>query len=323
MKRTGVVIPVGENREKNLQRTLEHVAGGIVQPAEVVLVFDGAPVGPYLDAIAAVHDDLNIKTVDLPKHQPGMSQPRNIGVKELDDRIDYVWFLDTDCAPERDCLMGFEWAMLQAGDRVLAGYYDWLAEGATSPLDGLAEEDPRRASFEQFSPLQVFKGDLSAGLACFSGNLMWPVRMFKRVGGFWNELHHGRAEDGELGVRAVGMGIPISYCGVAQCHHFWHPRNVALAMEWNERDVPMLDERHPWLQDRCSCGHQKTMHMTGIDPGDHKGACKECHCEEFEEAIFIVDRDGKRFDARCSVPGCDWSGNSAEIWRHEATHSLG
>jgi hypothetical protein len=206
--------------------------------------------------------------------------------------------------------------MLQAGDRILAGRYDWLAEGAVGPLEGIAEVDPRDASFRQFSPLQVFKGDLSAGLACFSGNLVWPVRGFQRVGGFWNEIHHGRCEDGELGLRAVKMGLPISYVGIAVANHHWHPRSAALAMEWNERDVPMLNERHPWVESRCSCGHQKTMHM---EP-NHRGVCKECSCEEFEQAIFVVEQDGKRFDARCSVLDCDWSGNTAGIWAHEATH---
>lgn len=321
MKKTGCVIPVGEGREENLERTLRALAEGWVKPAHVVLVFDGAAIGPYLPAIAAA-ETLSIRAVELPKHEPGMSQPRNLGVKALDEEgtFDYVWFLDTDCVPEPDCLMAFEWAMLQAGDRILCGRYDWLAEGADSPLEGLAELDPRDASFRKFSPLQVFKGDLSAGLACFSGNLVWPVRGFKRVGGFWNEIHHGRCEDGELGLRAVQMGLPISYVGIAVANHHWHPRNVAVAMERNERDVPMLNERHPWVESRCSCGHQKTLHLSGAEMGDHGGECKDCECEEFEQAMFVVEQDGRRFDARCSLPGCDWSGNTAGIWAHEATH---
>jgi hypothetical protein len=321
VKKTGCVIPVGQGREENLQRTLEAVAGGSVTPSRVVLVFDGATIGPYMGAIASVEHRLPITVIELKKHQPGMVQPRNVGVKELVSlgNFDYVWFLDTDCVPERDCLMAFEWAMLQAGDRILCGRYDWLAVGADSPEDGLAELDPRAASFEQFSALKVFRGDLSAGLACFSGNLVWPVRGFERVGGFWSEIHHGRCEDGELGLRAVSMGLPISYVGIAVAYHHWHPRNVQVAMEWNERDVPMLNERHPWVESRCSCGHQKTMHMAP----NHRGECKDCACEEFEQAMFVVDRDGKRFDARCPIPGCDWSGNTAGIWAHEATHPLG
>lgn len=319
MKKTGVVIPVGQGREENLQRTLEGVAAGIVRPARVVLAFDGASVGPYMHAIAAVESELPLTVIELPKHKPGMSQPRNIGVRELrdlDDRIDYVWFLDTDCVPDEACLMAFEWAMLQAGDRVLAGYYDWMAQGAEIPDDGLEMLDPREASFRANSALRVFKSDLSAGLACFSGNLMWPRLMFERVGGFWNDIHHGRCEDGELGLRAVQMGIPISYVGLAQAHHRWHPRNRAWAVQANDRDVPMLNERHPWVESRCKCGHQKTMHM---EP-NHRGDCKDCACEEFEQAIFVVEQDGKRFDARCSVLDCDWSGNTAGIWAHEATH---
>lgn len=318
MKKTGCVIPVGEGREENLERTLVALADAMVKPSQVVLAFDGAAVGPYLPAIGAVSDRMSVHVLELPKHEPGMTQPRNLGVKALVElgRYDYVWFLDTDCAPEPDCLMAFEWAMLQAGDRILVGRYDWLAEGAETLRDGIVEFDPRAASFAEFSPLQVFKGDLSAGLACFSGNLVWPVKGFQRVGGFWNEIHHGRCEDGELGLRAVKMGLPISYVGLAVANHHWHPRNGRLAMEWNARDVPMLNERHPWVESRCSCGHQKTMHMTA----QHDGACKECQCKGFEQAIFMVEQDGRRFDARCPVPGCEWTGNTAGIWAHEATH---
>lgn len=318
MKKTGLVIPVGVGREENLQRTLEAVASGLVRPERTLLVFDGAPVGPYVNAIAAIERDLPLTVIELMKHQPGMPQPRNVGVKELaaSTRVDNVWFLDTDCVPEESCLMAFEWAMLQAGDRILAGYYDWMAPGAESPEDGLEMRDPREESFRANSALHVFKSDLSAGLACFSGNLMWPIRMFERVGGFWNDIHHGRCEDGELGLRAVQIGMPISYVGLAQAHHRWHPRNIGWAEQANARDVPMLNERHPWVESRCKCGHQKTMHM---EP-NHRGDCKDCACEEFEQAIFVVEQDGKRFDARCPYLDCDWSGNTAGIWAHEATH---
>jgi hypothetical protein len=295
---------------------LGNIACGTVKPAQVILVFDGADVDPYLGVIGEWNDLLHIDTLALPKHEPGMSQPRNEGVRALSEGLAYVWFLDTDCAPDPDCLMAFEWAMLQGCQRVLAGRYDWLAQGAENPMQGIEMLDPRDESFKANSPLTVFRGDLSAGLACFSGNLMWPIAMFERVGGFWNDIHHGRCEDGELGLRAVQIGVPISYCGIAIAQHYWHPRNVALAQEWNERDVPMLNERHPWVESRCSCGHQRTMHMVA----DHSGACKDCQCEGFQQAIFVVEQDGRRFDAHCSLPGCEWSGNTVEIWAHEATH---
>lgn len=127
----------------------------------------------------------------------------------------------------------------------------------------------------------VWENDISAGLSCFSGNLVWPVDEFIRVGGFWSEIHHGRCEDGELGLRAVSMGVPISFAPRARGWHLWHRINTSLAKARNKRDVPMLNERHPWVE-----GAQ----------------------------VFLVDRDGAAFDVLC--PGCSNMIPTIGWWRH-------
>jgi hypothetical protein len=107
------------------------------------------------------------------------------------------------------------------------------------------------------------------------------VKEFYRVGGFWNELYHGRCEDGELGLRATAMGVPISFAPRARGWHLHHPVNTELIEARNTRDVPMLRVRHPWVE--------------GND-------------------IFVVDEDGKRFDVKCHH--CGEVVNTNKWWEH-------
>lgn len=262
-----------------------------VSPALLVLVMDG----PDASAAGAVVGDVPTVMVQAPKHEPGMEQPRNRGVREverIDAGIDTVWFLDSDIIVTPDALGHYVEAMGSAS-RILVGPYDWLPPGVREPLPDL-HNDPRLASFDTIGPQEVLINDLSAGLACFGGNLVWPIDEFVRIGGFWEELHHGRNEDGELGLRAVACGIPISYVGGARGWHLWHGGDPAPTPEWtawaqgiNSIDVPKLNARHPWKE-----------------------------LGEGGEELFMVDEDGKRFNVRCS---CGWSGNTAEIWGHRAS----
>jgi len=102
-----------------------------------------------------------------------------------------------------------------------------------------------------------------------------------RIGGFWNELHHGRCEDGELGLRAVAMGVAISFQSKARGWHVAHDTNNSLIQKRNDRDVPMINSRHPWVQGN---------------------------------GLFVVDEDGKRFNVRC--PNCKESMNTLLWWEH-------
>lgn len=283
----GVVIPVGPGRQDNLNTVLRCLAHQTVRPTGVVVVQDG------FDAEADWGGP--VVTLACAKHEPGREQPRNVGVRALVEHwpdTTHVWFLDSDVHVGPDCLEHLQRA-LAAGheDRIVVGPYDWLAVGEY-PTPGSAyrgtRSDPRWAMFDRYPPGVALTNDLSAGLACFSGNLLWPISEFMRVGGFWSEIHHGRCEDGELGLRAVAMGVPISFAAGARGAHMWHEVNTGLALARNARDVPMLNARHPWLQ--------------GAD-------------------VFMVDRDGKAFDVRCAkcstvVPTVGWWAHADECGVH-------
>lgn len=294
--KVGVVIPVGPGRRENLIEVLKSIAAQKRRVARVVLVCDGDEamtlsheMEPYLDLGAPV-PAIPIHSVLTPKHQPGMEQPRNIGVrflKHLDPEITHAWFCDSDVILEPEASVAFDTCLRIDPNRVLVGPYEWLPPHVREFAPDL-KNDPRWPSFNQYGYPDTRVGDLSAGLACFSGNLIWPISEFERVGGFWNEIHHGRCEDGELGLRAVAMGVPIGFASDARGYHLDHDRNLDWIVQANTRDVPMLNARHPWVEG---------------------------------EGLFVVEKDGKRFDCKCEYPDCDWSGNTAEIWAHQAAHA--
>lgn len=339
------IIPVGPGREENVRAVVKSVVEGTMTPSMIVLVCDGEDA--WIEEDDKLWEDQTLRLlcnrygiqpvlVHAEKHTPGKEQPRNRGVRaveETDKRnamlrqgspTTHAWFLDSDCLASPGTLAAFEAANVadakHLDKRILIGPYDWLARDFREipPLDGNENPgagqfetiDPRWAGFRDHPPSETLTGDLSAGLACFSGNLVWPIDLFTRVGGFWNEIHHGRCEDGELGLRAVQMGIPIGFVEKATAFHLWHPRNIEWVLAANERDVPMLNERHPWVEGRCTCGHQSVTHR--------EGKCNECKCSEFNKAIFEVQEDGARFNVGC--PDCYWTGNSIDLWEHQSEH---
>lgn len=297
-----VVIPVGAGRRENLEMVLECLVRQTFGPEGVVIVCDGE------DAWIDARSQFTLPTivVQAPKHEPGMEQPRNIGVRIAERHFDFthVAFLDSDIIFKDDLLERYLNAIVFGGrEGIYYGPYEWLSPGDRE-IDEEFYNDPRWAMFreEGDDPRRRFTGDLSKGLGCFSGNLVWNVEDFKRTGGFWDEIHHGRCEDGELGLRAVAMGVPIGLVPAARGYHLDHKRNWRLIEQRNVRDVPMLNARHPWVEGRCACGAAKEEHSTPT-------------CDKFEAALFVVDEDGKRFNARCK---CGWEGNTALLFQHRA-----
>ncbi len=290
-----VVLPIGPGRMSNVAAAIDAINDQEHPIKLLVLVCDGED--SWLDP-----DDMFTampsRILNLPKHQPGMEQPRNAGVREVDrlrheipdlyGDITHVWFLDSDIITQPTCLDAYVEEMKLGGQEgVYLAPYDWLPPGKRE-IDLDLHCDPegvpppgRWGLFEEHEPGTRYVEDLSKGLACFSGNLVWQIDDFMRVGGFWNEIHHGRCEDGELGIRAVAMGIPIGVAPKARGWHLHHERNMEWILAANSRDVPMLNERHPWMQG---------------------------------EGVFVVEEDGKRFN--CSCPACGAEFNTALLWTH-------
>lgn len=224
---------------------------------------------------------------------PGEEQPRNVGAMWVKTHTEsnYVWFLDSDCIPVENALEAYDYAFTLAPfDRILIGPYGWMPKGKRE-LDYEIKDNYRQPLFDEYGPEVTFEDNLGVALANFSGNLVWPLDEFLRVGGFWNEIHHGRCEDGELGIRAAAMGVPMAIVRDAKACHLWHegcnpasgaPSATSHKLKANERDVPMINNRHPYVQ---------------------------------EQGLVVSDRDGKRFDQIC--PRCGEHINSVLYWNHK------
>jgi GT2 family glycosyltransferase len=298
----GIVITTCAGREENLKRALHHVAQLTWQPLGVVIVYDGCVTEPAPQSFAGATP---IWRVAINKHGPGQEQPRNVGVRQIGvafPECNYVWFLDSDIIVPSDTLANFFDGLCAAPeDRVLIGPYDWNGPGVLGfipEMKGMSREeaaarhlgmpDYRWEMFMANGPERVFVRDLGCALGCFSGNLIWPIDMFKRVGGFNIELHHGRCEDGELGLRAMEHGIPMSLVREARGWHIWHPIDTPSVLEKNARDVPLLNAMHPWVEN---------------------------------EGLIVVPKDGTRFDFKC--PECGEVVNSLDYWPHAQQHQTG
>ena len=192
----GVVCPVGPDRDiLPLIRSLDAQSR---KPRYIVLVYDGC------DATDVLGNAVPVRHVLSRKHYPGMEQPRNVGVRHLRavaPDCTHVLFADSDVVFAPDALEAYESACKPSSDHVMLGPYEWLAEGVGG-LQPATRNDPRWPAFDAFDG-QVLFNDLGSAVGSFSGNVVWPVPLFQRLGGFDARLFHGRCEDGELGLRAV------------------------------------------------------------------------------------------------------------------------
>lgn len=287
--RVGVVMPIGTGREDNVREVLADLDAQYEKIAYCVLVYDG------IDKFDVGKHTFPIRHVKMPKHHPGMEQPRNVGVHHLiaaSPECNYVWFLDSDVRVGPETLQRYaEGYQMADVDRILIGPYVFMNPG----IKGIHPQQPldsyRTAQFTSCTPADVYRFrpemiGLNHGLATFSGNICWPIAEFTRIGGFWNEIHHGRCEDGEIGVRAFISDVPISYVAGARGYHQYHHVDGNRSRALNERDVPMINARHPYIQ---------------------------------QAGIVITDDDGKRFEQTC--PSCGTQINTLLWWEHRASCS--
>lgn len=290
--RPGIVVTAGANRLENLQRTLPLAENEIASypDPQIVCVLDGEDAWPMANELYKVAPLTQF--VFAQKHEPGREQPRNLGVRALDESVKQVWFLDSDLVFDSGVLDAFMRSWTFGGPGILIGPYDWGAPGAIQIGGQLEMADPRNAAFELYGDTdRISEGHgsgrgeiIGAALACFGGNLLWPRDWFEEIGGFHPELHHGRCEDGELGLRSAEHGLPMGYVKHARALHVWHPRNMQWILRANEIDVPKLNRMHPWVQN---------------------------------DGLRVVPEDGLRFNFIC--PHCGDSINTGLYWGHYAT----
>lgn len=297
VEKLGVVIPVGPGRRDNVDLSLAYLATqtGLSEeaPLEVQIVCDGPAAWADCGSVTTSDPRLLVDVVGMEKHAPGHEPPRNVGVRMLVGRrpsVDHVWFLDSDIILEPQALQAFLEALDgREPDGVLCGPYDWGSAGLREMVprgDSRVEiHDYRWAMFDENPPHEKLFFHLGAALANFSGNLVWPVAEFKRIGGFHWDLTAGRCDDGCLGVRAAVHGIASSFVAAARGLHISHPINLEWVHQANARDVPLINQWHPYIQ---------------------------------ELGVIPRNLDGVRFNMICQE--CGEEINTLEIWEHGTKH---
>lgn len=290
----GVVIPCSENRLDNLKMVLQHLKVQTFKPRSIVIVCDGflpQKVSEYCgqEMSEIMLEGIQIQATYNEKHVAGSGtiQPKNAGAWWFDNAkwsqqpINYLWFIDSDIIVEPKTLEYYKWATeFSDEERIMIGPYEWLPSG-TRYMDENLHNDPRGTFFQDFSPSYTSVGEINFALANFGGNIVYPRKAFNDIGGFWDELSAGRVEDGEMGLRCCSVGIPMCAVPKARGYHLDHPVNHQWKLETNEREVPMLNERHPWVE---------------------------------KEGIYVSDKDGKRFE--WIDPNTGIHHNTLEIWEH-------
>lgn len=285
-----IVIPCGENRLDNLRLVLSHIAEQTVEPKEVIVVCDGFD--PKIASTHTIKESSEILSKGIqvifthnPKHVPGSGtiQPKNAGawkLDEIDSPSNAILFIDSDIILSPFAMKYYRQAWEHEPDRILIGPYEWLPENVRVPVEYL-HNDPRGTFFEDYDYEYTSVGEINFALANFGGNILYPRKEFKAIGGFWDELSAGRVEDGEMGLRCCAVGIPMAAVPKARGWHLDHPVNHQWKINTNAEEVPKLNARHPWVEN---------------------------------EGIFVSDNDGKRFE--WIDPKTGIAHNTNEIWNY-------
>jgi GT2 family glycosyltransferase len=291
----GVVIPCGENRLENLVETIKHLRNQTEHVPLAVVVCDGFDSNKAIEALKSsdvweLSDSSlgRLVIIESPKHiaSSGTLQPKNYGAAWIDNNVKWIthyWFIDSDVIMTPETTSAYRQAAELDGDerRILIGRYEWLPKGKRE-IDVTINNDYRKDMFDKYDIDHTSVGEIHFALANFGGNIIYPADAFKRVGGFWDDLSAGRVEDGEMGLRCASMGIPMTVVPGARGFHLDHPVNMKWKQETNKKEVPMINKKHPWVQN---------------------------------EGLIVVDKDGKRFD--WVNPKTGKSVNTLEIWNYK------
>ena len=81
-------------------------------------------------------------------------------------------------------------------------------------------------------------------MALFSGNVLWPTRIFRDLGGFdENIVLHG-GEDCEIAMRAQEHGIPTIFSAQVVGYHVWHHRDQEANLRGVAENIAYMASKH-------------------------------------------------------------------------------
>jgi GT2 family glycosyltransferase len=249
-----VIVP-SYNGAKKLPNLLAALQQQTVRDIEVIIVSDGS-VDNTADVVCSGNWELNIKFIE--QHNKGRSATRNRGVAEATN--DLLIFFDDDMRPLPTCIaQHIQHHHRYPGSIVTGGLQEEVTVGATELF--------KYKSFLSGKWLAPLSADGSKKLSkeqtfITTANFSIAKKEFTLLGGFDERLTD--AEDYELAIRALKMGIPMYFCNDAFA---WHDDNITTASYIKrQRQYAVANEKllaiHPtWLKE----GYLKTPYKpTGI-----------------------------------------------------------
>lgn len=234
-----VVIPT-YNRAGQLVRCLDSLTAQELDPArfEVIVVIDGST-DETQNVLGTMTPSYRLRAFVQENAGPGAA--RNAGVRLAEGRIGV--FIDDDILADPK-LLSTHLAVHELGREVIAlGSVIVELERPSDPFaryfaDWYAEHDAKLA-----------RGDREPTyMDCYSNNMSMPLDVFRRLGGFVEDLP--RSEDVELGYRAFEEGVPFAFLAQARGRSQYEKgsREIrrfasnagAAAVELHRRHPPML-----------------------------------------------------------------------------------
>lgn len=259
-----VIIPV-YNRRGALLLCLGALDRQSCRDFEVIVADDGS-------------DDLPVEVlINYPWHFPYLyvrqerkgvriGQARNLGAK-LASGTGLV-FVDSDVLLNPTALGHYTNIHQANPDAIIGGRYDWLPPLQITLDDvqskwkkvvsgdlpkrevgeaylGLQGQDPREVANDVWFDSDAFRYDYC--LALFSGNMLWPARIFREIGGFDENMTGHGGEDCELAMRAQERGLPALFSYEVIGYHVWHPRDQERNMREVKANVEYIRAHHDIL----------------------------------------------------------------------------
>jgi GT2 family glycosyltransferase len=199
-----------------LRGTLEALACGSVQPAEVIVVDQGRR--DELASMATEYTSAGMPVTWIPSHRTGRSAGLNDGMSRV--RTKYTAITDDDCVPAADWVEEILRELSQRPDAILTGRVE--AGGEEPVLSVVTSDEP----VEQRKPSLRF--DRLSG-----GNMAIATSLARRLGPFEEAACMRTAEDAEFAYRALRAGVPIRYAPqLVVTHQGWRDPASARAVSW-------------------------------------------------------------------------------------------
>lgn len=172
-------------------------------------------------------------------------------------------FLDADVILNERALEAYNKLHSQYPKAIICGRYDWLMPMRVIPQDvagrfdkvvsnelpilhqpgpgPIPGVDPRwqdEKVYQMGQPVNTFS------LAMFGGNVLMPLDIFEKSGGFDPSIKGHGGEDNELGWTMEEIGAKALFTEEAIGWHLWHPRNQKENERAVRRNIEYIDSKH-------------------------------------------------------------------------------